>query len=87
MISVCLTASSINHTDLPILCASVDHLSKVLTLATNKKIPTLKYLVAMDKIDEEAKKILVAWGAQLGIKVTDICERKCCDYICRKPTI
>ena len=64
--------TSINHTEMSLCVLSPQHIPTLLKMAP--QIPTLKVLVSLDTLPAEEKKILVAWGSTVGVKVMDLEE-------------
>ena len=65
--------ASLNHSEIPIVFATQDHIPALLKLAP--KCPNLKMVVAMDELSEETKRVLKAWGETLQVDVKEISER------------
>lgn len=64
------TWSSLNHTDSAFVAAASQHIPTILKLSS--RIPTVKAIVSMEKLSDEARKIYEAWGGEVGIKIFDI---------------
>jgi long-chain acyl-CoA synthetase len=60
----------INHSELPVIVASIDKIDILLNLSS--KCPNLKVIIVIESLLKEQNtslEILKKWGAQLGIKV------------------
>ena len=64
--------NSINHSDLSVVFAQSQNVSTLLSLSP--KLPTLKIIVALGEIPEDARKIADAWGKERGIRILTLNE-------------
>ncbi|KAL1950764.1 hypothetical protein VTO73DRAFT_5888 [Trametes versicolor] len=62
----------INHAELTVVYASPEHIPFLLTIAP--KLPTLKLIISIEPLEDDEKRVMVAWGKTSNIKVKDIAE-------------
>ena len=66
--------NSINHSDLSLVFVQPQSVAELLGSST--KLPTLKTIVALGEIPEDARKIADAWSKECGIRVFTLNEGK-----------
>lgn len=55
-----------------VVYASPEHIPFLLTIAP--KLPTLKLIISIEPLEDDEKRVLVAWGKTSNVKVKDIAE-------------
>lgn len=62
----------INHSHLTVIFSTSDHISELLKIAP--RVPFLKYIISIDNLAPESKRILAEWGASQNVKVQELRE-------------